>query len=46
MSAPENFNDAGKLGDLQADLNRITTELDSTETDWTEKSLALEEFED
>ncbi|WP_367295280.1 ABC-F family ATP-binding cassette domain-containing protein [Levilactobacillus yonginensis] len=45
MSAPENFNDAGKLGDLQADLTRITTELDNTETDWTEKSLALEEFE-
>ncbi|WP_143462935.1 ABC-F family ATP-binding cassette domain-containing protein [Levilactobacillus enshiensis] len=46
MSSPENFNDAGKLADLQAQLTTVTSDLDATEEEWTEKSLALEDFED
>ncbi|MFC6289483.1 ABC-F family ATP-binding cassette domain-containing protein [Levilactobacillus angrenensis] len=46
MSSPENFNDAGKLADLQEQLTAVTTELDATEEEWTEKSLALEDFAD
>ncbi|TGD19652.1 ABC-F family ATP-binding cassette domain-containing protein [Levilactobacillus suantsaiihabitans] len=45
MSSPENFNDADKLADLQEQLTAITTELDTTEEEWTEKSLALEDFD-
>ncbi|MFC6275347.1 ribosomal protection-like ABC-F family protein [Levilactobacillus tangyuanensis] len=46
MSAPENFNDADKLADLQQELTDVTTQLNETEESWTEKSLALEDFED
>lgn len=46
MSAPENFNDVAKLADLQAQLTTVTTTLAQTEDDWTEKSLALENFAD
>ncbi|MFC6261840.1 ABC-F family ATP-binding cassette domain-containing protein [Levilactobacillus fujinensis] len=46
MSSSENFNDAEKLADLQAQLTTVTTDLDTTEEEWTEKSLALEDFED
>lgn len=45
MSSPENFNDADKLADLQEQLTAVTTELDTTEEEWTEKSLALEDFD-
>lgn len=46
MSSPENFNDAEKLADLQEQLTSVTDELATTEEDWTEKSLALEDFAD
>jgi len=46
MSSPENFNDAEKLADLQAQLTAVTTDLDATEEEWTEKSLSLEDFDD
>ncbi|AYM03794.1 ABC transporter ATP-binding protein [Levilactobacillus brevis] len=46
MSSPENFNDAEKLADLQEQLTSVTDELAATEEDWTEKSLALEDFAD
>ncbi|KIR09579.1 multidrug ABC transporter ATP-binding protein [Levilactobacillus brevis] len=46
MSAPENFNDVAKLADLQTQLTTVTTTLAQTEDDWTEKSLALENFAD
>jgi len=46
MSSPDNFNDAEKLADLQAQLTAVTTDLDATEEEWTEKSLALEDFDD
>jgi len=46
MSQEENFNDACKLGDLQAQLTTVTTQLSETEDSWTEKSLELEEFAD
>ncbi|HJE46140.1 ABC-F family ATP-binding cassette domain-containing protein [Levilactobacillus namurensis] len=45
MSLPENFNDAEKLGDLQAQLDQLTTQLDQVEDDWTTQSLALEDFD-
>ncbi|AKP63841.1 ABC transporter ATPase [Levilactobacillus koreensis JCM 16448] len=45
MSSPENFNDAEKLADLQAQLTAVTTDLDATEEEWTEKSLSLEDFD-
>ena len=46
MSQPESFNDADKLADLQQQLDVVTTKLDQTEDDWTNKSLALEDFDD
>jgi len=46
MSLPENFNDAGKLGDLQAQLTDISQQLDTIEDEWTTQSLELEDFGD
>jgi hypothetical protein len=46
MSLPENFNDAGKLGDLQEQLTSVTDQLNQTEDAWTNQSLALEDFDD
>lgn len=46
MSDPENFNDVGKLGDLQQQLDTLTEKLNAVEDEWTTQSLALEAFDD
>jgi len=45
MSQPDVAADIGKLQDLQKELNALSTQQETVETDWTEQAEALEELD-
>jgi len=45
MSQPDVVADIGKLQDLQKELNALSTQQETVETDWTEQAEALEELD-
>ena len=45
MTQPENFNDPAKMSALQVKLDTVTSQIETTEEQWTEASMVLESFE-
>lgn len=44
MASPENFNDQGRMAELQTKLEDVSAKLDEAEENWENASMELEEF--